>query len=68
MPAFKRNTDIYTSWCDSNPSISQHHHFSPEDGESLSPKRWHPLASLHGTKTQKIIIIIILTTVKTSNL
>jgi hypothetical protein len=31
-----------------------------------SPKRWHLLMSLHGTKTQKIIIII-LTTVKTSN-
>jgi hypothetical protein len=34
---------------------------------SVSPKQWHLPRSLHGTKTHKNIIIIILTAVKTSN-
>jgi hypothetical protein len=36
--------------------------FSPEDGDSISPKRWHIPTSLHGSKTQDVI-----TAAKTSN-
>jgi hypothetical protein len=40
--------------------------FRTEDGDNVSPKRWHLPTSLHDAKTQKNIIVI-LTAVKTSN-
>jgi hypothetical protein len=36
------------------PSTSQLCHFSPEDGDNVSPKRWYLPTKPHGAKTQNI--------------